>query len=116
MKLNIIQNSIMTGGKSIVSRRITKNVKVLIICVFSMIFMSTTVSASTESSPYETPTINGYKYSFTSEVWERGSTTGTTVEAVAFIKANTGVPTGYMGGAARLYDQYGIKVYKFYDI
>ncbi|WP_223822122.1 peptidase [Paenibacillus peoriae] len=86
---------------------ITKNAKVLLVCFFSMIFMSSTVSADTSSGYYETPTINGYNYSFTSEVWIRYPTTGHTIEAVGFVKANKGVPAGYMGVQARLFDESG---------
>lgn len=86
---------------------IAKNVKVLLVCFFSIVFMSTTASANTSSGYYDTPTINGYNYSFTSEVWLRYPTTGQTIEAVGFVKANTGVPAGYMGVQARLFDQSG---------
>ncbi|BFH12031.1 hypothetical protein WJ0W_000273 [Paenibacillus melissococcoides] len=71
--------------------------------------MSITAFADTKSDPYELPSaIHGYKYSFTSEVWERWSgNPTTTVEAVAYVKADANVPIGYMGGQARLYNSSG---------
>jgi len=73
-----------------------------------IVFLPTTALAHTSSPPYETPTIFGYKYSFTSEVDLRGSIPPT-VEAVATVKVleNQAVPTGYMGANARLYNSSG---------
>ncbi|GEM_PF-700201 len=84
-----------------------KKLKILLTFVLSTMMMTTTVFADTASDPYQTPTINGYKYTFTSEVWERGSGSSATVEAVAFVKADQVVPVGYMGANARLYNLSG---------
>lgn len=75
----------------------TKKISILLIFVLSTITMRTTALALTQSDPYETSTINGHKYSFTSEVWDRGSGSSATVEAVAYVGADANVPTGYMG-------------------
>jgi hypothetical protein len=72
------------------------------------VMIATTVFADVTSGPYNTPTINGKKYSFTSEVWERGSSSIHTAEAVVLIKSSSGnVPAGYMGGHARLFTSGG---------
>lgn len=85
-----------------------KNKKIGILLTFALttIMMTTTAFALTESDPYETATINGHKYSFTSEVWDRSGSSAT-VEAVAYVEAETNVPTGYMGANARLYNSSG---------
>lgn len=75
-------------------------------CILVTSLISTTAFAITQSQPFKTPTINDHNYSFTSEVWDRHFNPAT-VEAVAFIKADTNVPSGYMGGQARLYNTSG---------
>jgi len=92
-------------------KRITKTISILMVCVLSIILMSTSAFANTSSPPYKTPKIYGYYYSFTSEVWDR-YLNPPTVEAVAQIEARnlfglTNVPIGYMGGQARLFNSSG---------
>ena len=84
-----------------------RKISIFLTCVLSTIMMTTTAFADTASDPYQTPTINGHKYTFTSEVWNRGSGSSATVEAVAYVNAETNVPTGYMGANARLYNSSG---------
>lgn len=86
-------------------KRSTKIISILITCVLLTLLNSTAAFANTQSPPYQTPTIYGHKYSFTSEVWYR--TAFSTVEAVAPIQADTNVPVGYMGGQARLFNSAG---------
>lgn len=83
-----------------------KKTSILLTIILSM-FMITTALADTSSDPYETPTINGHEYTFTSEVWTRVISSLATVEAVARVAAETNVPTGYMGANARLYNSSG---------
>lgn len=81
---------------------------VIMTCVVLISTISTTAFADTASPTYKTPKISGHEYSFTSEVWTRYvPNVGYTVEAVAPIKADVNVPTGYMGGQARLYNSSG---------
>lgn len=78
--------------------------KILIGTILSLFLMSTSALAAAYSDPYVTPSIKGYTYSFTSEVWDRyppGS--HSTVEAVCYVKTDNNVPIGYMGGQARLF-------------
>lgn len=84
-----------------------KKINIFLTFVLSMFMITTTALADTSSNPYETPTINGHRYTFTSEVWTRGSGSSATVEAVARVAAETNVPTGYMGANARLYNSSG---------
>ena len=84
-----------------------KKISIFLTLVLTMLMITTTAFADTSSDPYETPTINGHEYSFTSEVWTRGSGSSATVEAVAYVDADTNVPTGYMGANARLYNSSG---------
>ena len=73
-----------------------------------MMFLIPTVAyGDVSSDPYKTPSINGYTYSFTSEVWTRSISGAKTVEASTFIRASANVPSGYMGGQARLYTSAG---------
>lgn len=87
--------------------KITKKMTFFIACVLSIIMVTSTAFALTKSDPYETPTINGHTYSFTSEVWNRTVSSVSTVEAVASVDADENVPTGYMGATARLYNSSG---------
>ncbi|MCF7754454.1 peptidase [Paenibacillus xylanexedens] len=89
------------------NKRKTKKVSMVMICILSLFLASSTVLANTASSPYSTPKIKGHTYTFTSEVWTRNFTTGTTAEAVASVKASASVPNGYMGAMARLYTSGG---------
>ena len=84
-------------------------INILITCVLLVSLIPITSFANTSSSFYKTPTINGYNYSFTSEVWDRYNPNGGgyTAEAVSAIKADDNVPEGYMGGQARLYNSSG---------
>ncbi|MEK4297385.1 peptidase [Paenibacillus sp. FSL R5-0914] len=80
--------------------------KVLIVSVMAMVMVAPVAFAITRSDPFDTPSIKGHKYTFTSEVWDRYPTKGTTtVEAVGdFSTVNAPTPAGYMGGQARLYN------------
>jgi len=84
-------------------------IKALMLCMVISAMMAATVFASTKSNVYDTPTINGKRYSFTSDVWDRWvGSPNATAEAVANIKSNSGnVPAGYMGGHARLFTSSG---------
>lgn len=85
-----------------------KRGSILMTSVLSLFLVSSSAFANTASDPYATPKINGEKYTFTSEIWERFPSTGKTVEAVATVKANgVNVPVGYMGSMARLFNNSG---------
>lgn len=58
-------------------------------------------------------TVNGYSYDYCSSVWERGFTSGHTLEAVAQVITTNrkNAPTGYMGAQARLYTSSGTLKY-----
>lgn len=75
--------------------------------MFSMLLIFTTFSSTvlgSSSEFYKTPRINGFTYEFNSTVTIRNLST---IEARSTIRANTNVPTGYMGGQARLYNSAG---------
>lgn len=57
--------------------------------------------------------MNGYSYDYCSSVWERGFTSGHTLEAVAQVITTNrkNAPTGYMGAQARLYTSSGTLKY-----
>lgn len=92
-------------------KRICKLMVAIVMCML-MIGTSITVFAST-SSNWQTKTVYGYSYDYCSSVWERGFTSGHTLEAVAeVITTNrTNAPTGYMGAQARLYTSSGTLLY-----
>lgn len=86
--------------------------RILAVCIILVCITSQTAFADTYSSYYETPSINGYAYAFSSEVWSRTYLTYSTNEAVATVKTadSANAPTGYMGGQARLYNSSGTLV------
>lgn len=91
------------GMKSIVS--------FLLIAV--MVFSSSLCAYADTSSDWQTKTVYGYSYDYCSSVWERGFTSGHTLEAVAqvFTTNRKNAPAGYMGAQARLYTSSGTLMY-----
>ncbi|CAM3298999.1 peptidase [Paenibacillus taichungensis] len=81
----------------------SKSVGLLMGCALSLFLVTNSASASVSSDPYNAGKVGTVTYKFTSEIWDRGFTTGTTVEAVSFVKADYNVTSGYMGANARLY-------------
>jgi len=86
-----------------------KAFKALMLGIVASIILTSTIFADTVSNAYDTPTINGKNYSFTSKVVDRWvGSPNATAEAVADIQSKSGnVPTGYMGGHARLFTSSG---------
>lgn len=91
------------GIKSIVS--------FLVIAV--MVFSSSLSAYASTSSDWQTKTVYGYSYDYCSSVWERGFTSGHTLEAVAEVITTNrkNAPAGYMGAQARLYTSSGTLKY-----
>lgn len=83
----------------------SKIIRIFITCALLISLVPAAALANTQSPPFQTPSIYGHTYTFTSEVWYRSGLG--TVESVTPIYANTVVPTGYMGAESRLFNQYG---------
>lgn len=81
---------------------------ILMAGIFALTLIVPTIADADTSSPPYTAQVYGFTYNFTSEVWQRNSTSGYTVEAVNTINASANVPSGYMGGQARLYNTSGL--------
>lgn len=78
-----------------------------------MVLSNSLCAYASTSSDWQTQTVYGYSYDYCSSVWERGFTSGHTLEAVAEVITSNrkNAPAGYMGAQARLYTSSGTLKY-----